>query len=203
VLLWINGAFGSGKTQTAHELLRRLPDAHVADPEVLGFAMHKMLPADARGDFQDLPQWRSGVVEMLQRSDAAAAGPVIVPMTVVRDDYFEEIVGGLRERGVEVCHYTLSATAETLKTRLNSRISSLGGKIFGGDETWAMEQIPRCVDALAGERYATHVPTDDLTTDEVVEWIADHAGLSLSEPRMRPARYQLRRIAVGIRHIRL
>lgn len=47
------------------------------------------------------------------------------------------------------------------------------------------------------------VPTDDRTTDEVVEWIANDAGLTLVQPRMHPARYQLRRIAVGVRHIRI
>lgn len=80
VLIWINGAFGSGKTQTAHELQRRVGSAHVADPELLGFALHKMLPAHERTDFQD---------------------------------YFDEIVGGLRERDVDVRHYTLSASAQT------------------------------------------------------------------------------------------
>lgn len=203
MLIWINGAFGSGKTQTAHELLRRLPDAHVADPELLGFALHKMLPAHERNDFQDLPHWRSGVVDTLQQTESAAEGPVIVPMTIVRDDYFDQIVGGLRERGVDVRHYALSASAETLRKRLDSRISSLGGRILGGDETWAIQQIPRCVAALSGDRYATHVPTDNLSIDEVVEWIADDADLPLVQPRMRAVRYQLRRLAVGIRHIRI
>ena len=43
----LNGAFGVGKTQTAHELQRRLRVGHVADPELLGFATHKMLPEQA------------------------------------------------------------------------------------------------------------------------------------------------------------
>jgi len=106
VLIWINGAFGSGKTQTAHELHRRLPDTHVADPEVLGFAIRKMVPREAWVDFQDLPQWRSAVVETLRQADGAGAGPVLVPMTIVRDDYFDELVGGLREHGVDVCRPT-------------------------------------------------------------------------------------------------
>ena len=33
MLLWINGPFGGGKTATAHELNRRLPDSVVCDPE--------------------------------------------------------------------------------------------------------------------------------------------------------------------------
>lgn len=199
MLIWINGAFGAGKTQTAHELCRRTAGTRVSDPEVLGFALGKMLPPGTYGDFQDIPQWRSGVVDTLQQAEDAADGPVIVPMTIIRDDYFDEIVGGLRGRGVDVRHYTLSTTPETLRKRLRSRLST----IRGHEDTWALGNIDRCVTALSAARYATHVPTDDLPIDEVVEWIARDADLPLTRPRMRPARYQARRLAVGIRHIRI
>jgi hypothetical protein len=44
VLIWINGPFGGGKTQTAHELLRRLPGSVVCDPEYIGFGLHRTMP---------------------------------------------------------------------------------------------------------------------------------------------------------------
>jgi len=65
-------------------------------------------------------------------------------------------------------------------------------------ETWAVQQIPRCVTALTQQRYATHVHTEQRTTDEVVEWIAGDAGLTLQAPRLAPWRYQLRRLEIGI-----
>ncbi len=37
MIIWINGAFGSGKTQTAFELKRHLQDAFVYDPENIGY----------------------------------------------------------------------------------------------------------------------------------------------------------------------
>ena len=200
VLIWINGAFGAGKTHTAFELKRRLSGAHVADPEVAGFALQRMLPPAARRDFQDLAQWRSSVVETLQQIDAVHPGPVFVPMTIVRDDYFDEILGGLRVRGVDVRHYALIASPETLLKRLSTRIAFIRSGLRR--ESWAVEQIPRCVAALEQERYATHVATDDRTTDEVVEWIAQDAGLTLTAPRLAPWRYQLRRLRVGMQHIR-
>ncbi len=200
MLIWINGAFGAGKTHTAFELHRRLANAHVADPELLGFALHRTLPPQARADFQDLPQWRSAVVDTLQHAESVHEGPVLVPMTIVRDDYFDEIVGGLRSRGVDVRHYALTASPETLRRRLSTRIAFVLSGLQR--ETWAIEQIPRCVAALAQDRYATHVGTDHRTTDEVVEWIADDAGLELASPRLAPWRYQLRRFRVGVQHIR-
>ena len=200
MLIWINGAFGAGKTQTAFELERRLEGAHVADPEHVGFALQRVLPPAVRPDFQDLAQWRSAVVETLLQAESAHPGPVLVPMTIVRDDYFDEIVGGLRSRGVELRHYALIASPETLLRRLSTRIAFVRSGLRR--ESWAVHQIPRCVAALAEERYATHVQTDDRTTDEVVEWIAQDAGLRLERPRLTPGRYQLRRLKVGIDHIR-
>jgi len=202
MLIWINGAFGSGKTHTAAELQRRLPDSHVADPELLGFAMHKMLPPSARDDFQDLPGWRAAAVASLRDAERRCAGPVLVPMTIVRNDYFDEIIGALRAVA-DVRHYSLIASPETLRTRLQARLAYVGGRLLGRDETWAIRQIDRCVSALADERYATHVSTDDRTVNEVVEAIAENAGLTLRAPRLSPARFQLRRLAVAARHIRL
>jgi hypothetical protein len=203
MLIWINGAFGSGKTLIAHGLHRRLRDAHVADPELLGFSLHRMLPPGSRQDFQNLPQWRSGVLTTLIQADAACAGPLIVPMSIVREDYFDEIIGGLRSTGVDVRHYTLTATRETLHRRLRARGAYLLAKALRRDETWAIQQIERCVTALADARYATHVPTDDRTPDEVVEFIAADSSLELVRPRLSPARERIYRLEVGIRHIRL
>jgi hypothetical protein len=203
MLVWINGAFGAGKTVIAHELRRRLGDGQIADPEILGFALHRMLPARERRDFQDLPQWRTAVLATLIQAEAACDGQLIVPMSIVRDDYFDEIVGGLRSSGVDVRHYALTATADTLSRRLRLRSGYVIGRALGRDETWAMAQIDRCVNALAGERYATHVPTDHLTPDEVVELIAADAGLELTRLRLSPPREKLRRLEIAIRHIRL
>jgi hypothetical protein len=202
VLVWINGAFGSGKTQTAFELLRRIPGAHVADPELIGFAIHRMLPPGARNDFQNRPQWRSAVVATLTDAVDAHDGPVLVPMTLVDHGYFDEIMAGLRGAGVDVRHFALTASPETLRRRLRARTGYLLARVTGRDESWAMQQIERCVTALAGDRFAEHVPTDDRTVDEVVEEIADRAGLTLAESRLSPGRYQLRRAAVSLKHIR-
>jgi hypothetical protein len=65
MLVWINGPFGGGKTQTAYELQRRLARSVVCDPEHLGFGLRRMMPAQIRGNFQDLPAWRRGVIEVL------------------------------------------------------------------------------------------------------------------------------------------
>jgi deoxyadenosine/deoxycytidine kinase len=67
MILWINGAFGAGKTSTANELVQLLPHARIYDPEQVGYMLRHFLtePID---DFQDWPPWRQLVVAPPPRS---------------------------------------------------------------------------------------------------------------------------------------
>jgi hypothetical protein len=134
MLIWINGAFGCPARRWSPTSFSVGCGVRTwADPEVLGFALHKMLPPSARQDFQDLPQWRSGVLATLIDAEAACDGELIVPMSIVRDDYFDGVLGGLRATGIDVRHYALTATADTLHRRLRRRSSYLIGQRW--DET--------------------------------------------------------------------
>src|ERR1700678_584754 len=109
MLVGSNGPFGGGKTQTAHEIRRRLPGSVICDPEFVGFGLNRMMPPALRGDFQDLAAWRQGVYEVLDLTLTATPGPVIAPMTLVDAVYFRETIGRLRDRGHDVRHFALLA----------------------------------------------------------------------------------------------
>ena len=57
MIIWINGSYGSGKTQTAYELQRRLDNSYVYDPENIGYFLDKNLPTGfskiSQGNFQN------------------------------------------------------------------------------------------------------------------------------------------------------
>ncbi|MFF7995037.1 AAA family ATPase [Kitasatospora xanthocidica] len=208
MLLWINGPFGGGKTQTAHEIRRRLPGSVLCDPEHLGFGLHRMTPPALRGDFQDLPAWRQGVYEVLDRALTGHHAPVIVPMTVVEAPYFRETVGRLRERGHDVRHFTLLATRETVLRRLRERGFGHAVRLVAGQdaplrrESFALSKLDLCLERLREEEFARHVWTDHLTVAQVADHIAASCALTLAPNTDGPLRGRLRRAWTGARHIR-
>ncbi|MFE4971640.1 AAA family ATPase [Kitasatospora sp. NPDC056651] len=208
MLLWINGPFGAGKTQTAHEIRRRLPGSVVCDPEHVGFGLHRMTPPRLRGDFQDLPAWRQGVFEVLDRTLAAHDGVVIAPMTVVEPVYFRETVGRLRERGHDVRHFALLAERGTVVERLRERgFGHVVGFVAGKDaplrrESFALSRLDLCLERLREEEFAQQVWTDRLTVARVADHIAAASGLTLAPNTDSPLRGRVRRAWTGVRHIR-
>jgi len=64
MILWINGAFGAGKTTTAGLVTKRLEDAKVFDPEYVGYMLMPFIKSPT-GDFQDLPLWRHLVIQTM------------------------------------------------------------------------------------------------------------------------------------------
>ncbi|WP_128802605.1 MULTISPECIES: AAA family ATPase [unclassified Streptomyces] len=208
MLLWINGPFGGGKTQTAHEIQRRLPGSVICDPEHAGFGLRRMLPRELRGNFQDLASWRQGVVEVLNLALTEHEGVVIVPMTVTDSGYFEETVGRLRELGHDVRHFTLLAQRETVIKRLRERgfghlLQYVAGKNSGpGRETWAVQQLDHCLERLGEPEFAEHLWTDHSTVPKTADRIAVLAGLTLRPNNEGALRTRLRQVRVGIRHIR-
>ncbi|MEU3727032.1 ATP-binding protein [Streptomyces sp. NPDC031705] len=198
MIVWLNGPFGGGKTQTAYELHRRLPGSAVCDPEHVGFGLHRMLPVPLRGDFQDLPAWRQGVFEVLDLSARRYPGVLLVPMTVTDPGYFAETVGRLREAGHDVRHFALLAGRETVLRRLRERGLGRGLK----RESFAVARLDGCLEALRAPEFAEHLATDRLTVSRVADRVAASAGLALAPDLDGPVRGRLRRALVGVRHIR-
>lgn len=205
MLLWINGPFGGGKSQTARELHGRLPGSVICDPELLGYGLHRMLPARLRDDFQDFPAWRQGVYEVLDLVLTSADGPVIVPMTLIEPAYFAEIIGRLTAAGHDVRHFALLADARVVERRLRERVIVHAlQRLRGQDvppfrETFAMRKLGLCLSRLSQPEFAIQLRTD-VTVPQVAEAIAASAGLELGPHRGTAAGNRLRQASRGLRH---
>jgi hypothetical protein len=208
MLVWINGPFGGGKTQTAYEIRRRLPGSIVCDPEVLGRAQHRMMPPAPRGDFQDLAAWRHGVYEVLDLAVTGSTGSIIVPMTIVEPMYFRETVGRLRDHGHDVRHFALLAQRNTTVRRLRERGLGHAVQMIAGRnaalrlESFAVSRLDLWLERLQGPEFAEQVWTDHLTITQVADHIAGSAGLPLTPNSDGELRRRLRGAWIGATHLR-
>ena len=119
MIVWINGAFGAGKTTTAGLLAKALDGAKLFDPEYVGFMLTSFVPSPT-GDFQDLPLWRHLVVETMAGLAQQYPHPWVAPMSLINASYRAEILGGLRGRGVEVREFILTVPEDRLRARIDA-----------------------------------------------------------------------------------
>ncbi|WP_256760527.1 AAA family ATPase [Cohnella sp. WQ 127256] len=195
MMIWVNGAFGSGKTQTSFELQRRIPNSFVYDPENAGYFIRRNMPKElSKGDFQNFPMWREINYSLLKYIDSKYDGIIIVPMTVVDPIIFDEIVGELRKSGVTVNHFTLWASRDVLEKRLRSR-----GE---GKNSWAAQQIDRCLSGLSNDVFQQRIATENMSIEAVAETIASILNISLLPDHRGWLKKRVDRIKTQVKHIR-
>ena len=139
-ILWLNGAFGVGKTTVA--LL--LTDRRFVDPENVGYVIRR-LPWWRGRDYQDVLLWRRLVARQVKR--AAKRGPIVVPMTIVRRDVLDHLRTHLPSMRMVV----LDAPVDAIVARAN------GDTLDPGARQWRLENVERCVTALADPVFGEHV----------------------------------------------
>ncbi|WP_441248752.1 NUDIX domain-containing protein [Kitasatospora sp. McL0602] len=147
MIVWVNGAFGVGKTSACRELVELLPGSLLFDPETVGQELRRLLPADRMtpvSDYQDLPSWRRLVPEVATALLAEVPGPLVVPMTLLREDYRDELFGALAARGLAVHHFVLDAAETILQERIAAREECPGDPAASARiRTWCLEHLPQ------------------------------------------------------------
>ncbi|MFD8595200.1 AAA family ATPase [Kitasatospora sp. NPDC059646] len=169
MIIWVNGAFGSGKTTLVAEVRGRLPEALVFDPEEVGFLLRRVVP-DPAGDFRDLPLWRRQVVSLAAGLATEYGRPVLVPMTLVRPKYLAEVFDGLAEAGVPVRHFFLRVPDAVLAARIDAR--SLTPDDPARDEqvrAWCRSRIAECRAAEAAMPLETAFLDGELTPAQLAD----------------------------------
>lgn len=187
-VVWINGAFGAGKTTTARELIELIPHSTLFDPEVIGGALTHLLPPKRLaevGDFQDLPIWRRLVVDTAAAMLAELGGTLVVPMTLLRQEYRDEIFGGLAARRITVRHLLLAPAETILRARIAGR--EVPPDLPDGEmrvRQWSYDHIEPYRAALASWLTAdAHlVDTSALTPYESAVRIAEAVGSGAAPP---------------------
>ncbi|WNI19263.1 NUDIX hydrolase [Actinacidiphila sp. ITFR-21] len=181
MIIWVNGAFGAGKTSAARDMLDLIPASTLYEPEVFGGCLRQLLPERQLRevtDYQESPTWRRLVVETACSLLNEVGGVLIAPMTLLRQDHRDEIFGGLAARGIEVRHVLLDPGETILRERIALRRDHPDDE--RADDTarcWALDRIADYRQALPWLTLDAYVlPTAGLTARQTAEAVCEAVG---------------------------
>lgn len=161
----INGAFGSGKTTIAKSLVQKVPNSMIFDPEEVGFFLRNVLtPIDPQEeDFQHYPMWRTLVIETARLIREQYQKTLVVPMTIWRKPYFEEVTYGFKRIDPAFYHFCLIVPNAIIRERLLARGEEPG--------SWAERQAEQCVAAFESPAFDSKVDAFTNTPEGILETI--------------------------------
>lgn len=165
MIIWINGAFGVGKTTCAAELHRKIEDSILYDPEKLGDFFQDFLPAEVcPQDFQDYELWRLATYQILHDLATKTNQIIIVPMTIIKTQCYKEIIQRLIEEDISVRHYVLTADKKTLVDRIKKRTEE--------EQNWSYQYLDSCLAFFKDAKTpGIKIKTDDRSVGEIVQEI--------------------------------
>ena len=162
MIIWLNGPFGVGKTTLANLLHQEIPNSILYDPELLGDFFQENLPkAVCPEDFQDYLIWRQTTVQIIRDLATKTGKVIIVPMTVFKKEYYQEIIEQGLIEDMYVQHNILVAEKETILDRLGKRTQE--------NNNWALKHLDNCLQAFEDQIPGQKIDTDGLTVDEIAE----------------------------------
>lgn len=173
----INGAYGVGKTTIANEILNKVDNSMIYDPEEVGFMLRNIitqeikLPKEKTDNFQDLDIWKILVVEVAKNLKLQYNKNLIVPMTIFNKDYFQYIFNRFKELDKQTFHFCLVAKEDTIYERLRNRGEEEGN--------WCFQQTKKCVEAFQNECFEKSIITDHMYVNEIIDGIINELNLEV------------------------
>lgn len=168
MIIFINGAFGVGKTTVAELLQSKLANSMIYDPELVGGMLRYMTQevlttGENTDDFQDIALWPTLTVEIAKQVQQQYQRHLIIPMTITNREYFGTITEGLRQIDADFHHFCLLASRDTIRERLIKQGHEPGD--------WVFRQMERCVMELETAVFQTHLDTDNRQPDKLANMI--------------------------------
>jgi len=169
VIVWLNGTHGVGKTTTSALVQELIPDSRVFDAEKVGETLMDVSPGLPETDnFQHWRPWRPLVVETARRILDYTGGTLVMPMTVLVEQYWREISDGLAHHAIPVRHFVLHADQSTLRRRIE-------GDTVLGPSLFRLKHVDPYAEAFSTwlSEEADVIDTTDLTPTQAARRIAD------------------------------
>ncbi|MEE6274615.1 ATP-binding protein [Georgenia sp. MJ206] len=182
MIVWLNGTHGVGKTTTSGLVQNLVPNSRVFDAEKVGEMLMDITPGLPPTDnFQHWPPWRPLVVETARRILEYTGGTLIMPMTVLVEQYWREISMGFDHHAIPVRHFVLHADQDTLRGRIE------GDTLLGPSDFRRNHLKPYAEAAHTWlHKEAEVIDTTDLTPAQAALQIADAVNRSGGPPDDAP-----------------
>lgn len=120
MIVWLNGAFGAGKSTTAKALVALAPRLRLFDPEWVGYLLRANLSDHEFTDFQQLRPWRTLVPVVAAEVADFTGQDLVAVQTVLDEGYWAELHTGMTGLGHRVAHVLLDAPADVLHARIDA-----------------------------------------------------------------------------------
>lgn len=141
MVIWINGAYGSGKSSLAKKIKELNSNFIIFDAEEVGNAIrNNMEEVDYKIEFPEYPIWREFVVKLIIEIKKISKKNILVPMTILNKNYMDEIKEELENYGVDFVTFILDVNEDDITKRLINREEE--------ENSWCSKQTLRCIKLL-------------------------------------------------------
>lgn len=169
MIIWISGAYGVGKSTLAEALKDKIESTTIFDAEEVGNAVRENYPDWPYGViFEDYPLWCDFCYSLLKDIHGRFAKNILVPMTMVRQSSYDNIIKRLIDDGIDTRLVILEASYGTVHDRILSR---------GEDEDcWCMQNINMASEGSQAVSGGYHIDTDGVSATQLAERVLEFIG---------------------------
>lgn len=174
MIIWISGAYGVGKSTLANALSSVIDNAMVYDAEGVGNAVRGNYPGEPYGViFEDYPLWCEFNFALLMDIHCNFNKHILVPMTLVRQNSYDKIIGRLIKAGIDTKFIILEATHENIHNRILARGED--------EECWCMRNIDMANEGSKAVSGGYHIQTDNKSVEELAKEVLDYIMMRQSK----------------------
>lgn len=166
MVVWISGAYGVGKSALAVALAGKMGNALIFDAEEVGNAVRGNYPDCPYGYiFEDYPLWGEFCCKLLKDIHVNFQKDILVPMTLVRQESYANIIKKLLCDGISTHFIVLEASSQTIHDRILAR---------GEDEDcWCMKNREMAIEGAGSLPGGVHIGTDGICVEELADKVLE------------------------------
>ncbi|MHC5227291.1 AAA family ATPase [Enterococcus sp. LJL99] len=168
MIIWINGAYGAGKTTIAEILNKKITGSFLYDPENLGdFFRHNLPKSIQKMDFQYYSEWIEWNFYIIEKIYTEYDGDIIIPMTIYEEPAYDLLINRLKNSELSFLHVQL----EVDKTEVIARIQERNEELI----QWAESKLDQIITNFKKIPREDKISNMSISPNEVADLIIKRA----------------------------